>query len=209
VALVTDSPRILLTRKDLPVATVKEFVAYAKANESKLQYGSAGAGSGVHVCALLLDQVMGTHITHVPYRGDALAMQDLIGGRLDYLCDQASTAVPQIRAGMVKALAVLGPDRIPVLPDLPSMRESGYADFDCGAWAAFVLPKSTPDAIVRRLARAANETVDTPSVVQRLAQLGVTVTPQERRNPEYLAKYIPNEIARWAPPIKASGVTSD
>jgi tripartite-type tricarboxylate transporter receptor subunit TctC len=209
VAVVTDSARVLLTRKDFPASTLKEFMAYTKANQAKLQYGSAGAGSGTHVCALLLDQAMGTKVTHVPYRGAAPAMQDLIAGRLDYLCEQISTAVPQVQSGNVKALALLGPERVSVLPDLPAMRENGFPDFDCGAWGAFVLPKGTPDAIVRRLAQAANETVETPSVIERLAKVGVTIPPAERRTPEFLAKYIPNEIVRWAPPIKASGLVSD
>lgn len=209
VALVTDSARALVTRKDFPANTLAEFATYAKANQTKLQYGSAGVGSGAHVCALLLDQAIGTKITHVPYRGSALAMQDVIAGRLDYLCDEISTALPQIEARNVKALALLGPERSSALPDLPSMRENGFANFDCGAWAAFVFPKGTPDAIVRRLARAANETVETPSVRERLRVVGVTVPPAQRRTPEYLAKYIPSEIARWAPPIKASGVVGD
>jgi tripartite-type tricarboxylate transporter receptor subunit TctC len=209
VVLVTDSARILLTRKDFPASNLKEFIAYAKANQAKLQYGSAGAGSGIHVCSLLLDQAMGTKITHVPYRGAGPAMQDLIAGRLDYICEQISTAVPQVEAHNVKALVLLGPERVSVLPDLPAMRENGFPDFDCGAWAAFVFPKGTPDAIVNRLARAANDAVETPAVVEHLAKVGVTIVPKERRTPEFLAKYIPAEIARWAPPIKASGVASD
>jgi tripartite-type tricarboxylate transporter receptor subunit TctC len=209
VVLVTDSARILLTRKDFPASNLKEFIAYAKANQAKLQYGSAGAGSGIHVCSLLLDQAMGTKITHVPYRGAGPAMQDLIAGRLDYICEQISTAVPQVEAHNVKALVLLGPERVSVLPDLPAMRENGFPDFDCGAWAAFVFPKGTPDAIVDRLARAANDAVETPTVVEHLAKVGVTIVPKERRTREFLAKYIPAEIARWAPPIKASGVVSE
>jgi tripartite-type tricarboxylate transporter receptor subunit TctC len=209
VALLTDSARILLTRKDFPAKTFAEFVTHAKANQAKLQYGSAGVGSGSHVCALLLDQAMGVKITHIPYRGAGPAMQDLIGGRLDYMCEQISTAVPQVQGGKVKALALLGPERVAVLPDLPAMRENGFPELDCGAWSAFVVPKGTPDAIVRRFARAASETVDSAAVRERLAKVGVTIVPAERRSPEYLAKYIPAEIARWAAPIKASGVVSD
>jgi tripartite-type tricarboxylate transporter receptor subunit TctC len=209
VALLTDSARILLTRKDFPAKSFAEFVEYAKANQGKLQYGSAGVGSGSHVCALLLDQAMGIRITHVPYRGAGPAMQDLMGGRLDYMCEQISTAVPQVQSGNLKALALLGPDRVSVLPDLPAMRENGLPDLDCGAWTAFVFPKGVPDAIVRRLARAANDTVETAAVAERLARVGVTIVPADRRSPEFLARYVPSEIARWAPPIKASGVVSD
>jgi tripartite-type tricarboxylate transporter receptor subunit TctC len=209
VGLVTDSPRVLITRKDFPTNTLREFLTYVKANAAKLQYGSAGGGSGSHVCALLLDGVMGVKITHVPYRGAGPAMQDMIGGRLDYMCEQISTAFPQIQAGAVKGIAILGPDRVSVLPNLPSVKEAGLGNFDCGAWSALVMPLKTPDAIVRKLNKAAGETIDTPVVRERLAGVGVTVVAPERRSPEFLAKFIPAEIAKWAGPIKASGVSAD
>lgn len=209
VGLVADSPRVLITRKDLPVSTLPEFIAYAKANRDKMQYGSAGGGSGSHVCAILLDGVIGARITHVPYRGAGPAMQDMIGGRLDYMCEQISTAFPQIEAGAVKGITILGPDRVTVLPKLPTAKEAGLNDFDCGAWSALVLPLKTPDAIVRRLNKAAGEAVDSPAVRERYAGVGVTVVAPERRSPEYLAKYIPAEIEKWAGPIRASGVSGD
>jgi tripartite-type tricarboxylate transporter receptor subunit TctC len=209
VALVADSARVLITRKDLPANSLAEFMSYAKSNQAKMQYGSAGAGSGTHVCALLLDQAMGTRVTHVPYRGAGPAMQDLIGGRLDYVCEQISTAVPQIQAGNVKAIVILGPERVPVLPDVPAAREQGLADFDCGAWTALAFPKGTPDPIVRRLARAASEALDTPSVRDRLAAVGVNVVAPERRSPEYLAKFIGAEIKKWGDLIKMSGIRAD
>jgi tripartite-type tricarboxylate transporter receptor subunit TctC len=209
VALVTDSPRVLIIRKDLPARTLAEFVAYAKQNHEKMSYGSAGAGSGSHVCTVLVEMAMGVKITHVPYRGAGPAMQDLIAGRTDFMCEQISTAVPQIQAGTVKAVAILGPDRVSVLPDVATAREGGLGDIDCGAWGAFVFPKGVPDAIVRRLAKAASDTVDSPAVRDRLAQVGVTVITPERRSPEYLAKYIPAEIEKWGAVIKASGASSD
>jgi tripartite-type tricarboxylate transporter receptor subunit TctC len=174
-----------------------------------MQYGSAGAGSGAQVCALLLDQAMGTKVTHVPYRGTAPAMQDMIGGRIDYICEQISTALPQIQGKAVKAMATLGLERVPGLEDLPTADELGFKGLDCGSWGAFVLPKGTPEPIVRKLAQAANDTVETPAVRKRLNEVGVTVPAAERRTPEYLAKFIPSEIARWAEPIRASGATAD
>jgi len=209
VALLTDSPRVLITRKDLPPNTLPEFIAYVKANKDKLQYGSPGGGSGGHVCAILLDGLIGSRITHVPYRGAAPAMQDLIAGRLDYMCEQISTAVQQIDAGTVKGIAILGPERVPVVPKLSSAKEAGLGDFDCGAWSAVVLPLKTPDAIVRKLAKASADAIDTPAVRERLATLGVTVVAPERKSPDYLAKYIPAEIEKWAGPIKASGVSGE
>jgi len=209
VALLADAPRVLITRKDLPASTFAEFMAHAKINQAAMQYGTAGAGSGTHICALLLDQAMGTRVTHIPYRGAGPAMQDLIAGRLDYMCEQISTAAPQIRAGTVKAIVVLGPDRVPMLPGLAAAREWGLGDFDCGAWTALAFPKGTSDAIVRRLARAASEAMDTPSVRERLETIGVTAVAPERRSPEYLAKFIVSEIARWAVPIRASGFQAE
>jgi tripartite-type tricarboxylate transporter receptor subunit TctC len=209
VALVTDSARVLITRKDFPANTFEEFVAYTKAHQDDVKYGTAGVGSGAHICAILLDQALGTKITQVPYRGTAPAMQDLIGGRIDAIAEQISTALPQIQGKAVKAIATMGTDRAAGLEDLPTAAEVGYPSLDCGAWGALVFPKGTPDAIVRRLAKAANDAVDQPAIRKRLAEVGVTVPAPERRTPEYLAKFIPAEMARWAGPIRASGVTAE
>ena len=206
-ALVTDSARILITRKDFPANTLAEFVAYTKANQAKMQYSSAGGGSGGHVCAIMLDTLIGTRIAHVPYRGAGPAMQDMIAGRIDYSCEQISTAFPQIEAGTVKAIATLGPTRPPVLASVPTAQEQGLPGLDCNAWIALVFPKGTPGLVVRRLAKATSEALDSPAVRERLESVGVTVVPPERRSPEYLATFIPAEIAKWAEPIKASGVS--
>ncbi len=200
---------MLIARKDLPASTLPEFVAYAKANQAKMQYGSAGAGSGVHVCSILLDVAMGTKITHVPYRGAGPAMQDLIGGRIDYIAEQISTALPQIQGNSVKAIVTLGLDRAPGLEQLPTAQELGLSGLDCGSWSAFSFPKGTPDAIVRRLAKASNDAVETPAVRERFKSIGVTIPAPERRTPEYLTKFVPSEIERWAGPIKASGASAD
>jgi tripartite-type tricarboxylate transporter receptor subunit TctC len=209
VSLIADSARILITRKNFPANTLAEFIAYAKAHQATMQYGSAGAGSGLHICAVLLNMAMGTNITHVPYRGSAPAMQDLIGGRIDFMCDQISTAFPQIKGGAVKAIATLGKARATVLADLPTAQEQGLADLDCNSWTALVFPRGTPDAFVRRLADATSEALNSQAVRERFESVGVTVVVPERRGPDYLAKYIPSEIERWAGPIKASGVSVD
>jgi tripartite-type tricarboxylate transporter receptor subunit TctC len=209
VVLFSDSARVLITRKDLPASNMPEFVAYAKANQAKMQYGSAGGGSGTHVCAVLLDVAMGTQITHVPYRGAGPAMQDLIGGRIDYIAEQISTALPQIQGNTVKAIATLGLDRAPGLENLPTAEESGVKGLDCGSWGSLSFPKGTPEAIVRRLAKASNDAVEMPAVRERYKGIGVTIPAAERRTPEYLAKFVPSEIERWAGPIKASGASAD
>ena len=209
VALFSDSARVLITRPNFPVNTLGEFVAYAKTNQARMQYGSAGAGSGTHVCAVLLDAAMGTRITHVPYRGAAPAMQDLIGGRIDFVAEQISTALPQIQAHSVKAIATLGLDRAPGLESLPTAEELGLSGLDCGSWGSFSFPKGTPNPIVRRLAQDTNDAVDTPAVRERFKNLGVTIPAAERRTPEYLTRFVPAEIERWARPIKASGVSEE
>jgi len=209
VALFSDSARVLITRKDLPVNTLPEFVAYAKANQAKMQYGSAGAGSGTHVCAVLLNVAMGTNITHVPYRGASLAMQDMMGGRIDFIAEQISTALPQIQGGTVKGIATLGLDRAPGLENLPTAQEFGLSGLDCGSWGSFSFPKGTPNVIVRRLAKASNDAVETPAVRERFKSIGVVIPAPERRTPEYLAKFVTSEIERWAAPIKASGAGAE
>jgi tripartite-type tricarboxylate transporter receptor subunit TctC len=208
-ALFSDSARVLIARKDFPPNDFKEFIAYAKAHQSTLQYGSSGAGGGAHTCAVLLDGAMGVKITHVPYRGAGPAMQDLIGGRIDYMAEQISTATPQIKAGAVKAYVTFGPNRGPGLENIPDTEELGFKGLDCSAWSSFSFPKDTPKAIVDRLAKASSDAIDTPAVIERYKNIGVVVTAKDRRSPEYLTQFVKSEIERWQGPIKASGVILD
>jgi tripartite-type tricarboxylate transporter receptor subunit TctC len=203
-----DSARVLIARKDFPAGSLKEFVAYAKANTAALQYGSSGTGAGAHVCALLLDQAMGLKITHVPYRGSGPAMQDLLGGRIDYICEQISTAVQQIRGGTVKPIATMGLSRSDVLPDLPTAAEQGV-EINCASLSAFEFPKGTPEAIVNRLAEATNKAVALGYVRERFATLGVAVEPPERRTRAYYLKSLPPEVARQAEVMKAGGLSAE
>src|SRR5512145_43073 len=147
IGLTTDSPRILVTRKDLPVSNLKEFITYTKANQAKMQYGSAGVGSGTHLPCTLLNAVMGVNVVHVPYRGAGPAMQDLIGGRLDYMCDTIQTGAAQARGGTVKGIAIMGPTRVPII-DLPTTAEAGLDGVDATVWNGFFYPKGTPREIV-------------------------------------------------------------
>ena len=209
VGLFAEGPPILITRNDLPVSNLKEFIGYAKQNQGKMLFGSGGAGSGAHITCVLLNSVIGANVMHVPYRGGGPAMQDPQGGRVDYMCDNTTTALPQIEGKAVKAIATLALERTPALPDLPTAHEQGLANFDCSQAMAFLLPKGTPEAIVRRLNKAMRDALDTPAVRERLSGLGMSVVPLERRTPEFLAKFIPSEIAKWAGPIKASGVSMD
>ena len=205
VAVVVENSKLLVTRKDFPAKTLAEFITYAKANQAKLQYGSAGAGSATHATCVMMNIAMGINVTHVPYRGTGPAMQDIMGGRIDYICDVISTSLPLVRAHSVKALALLSPKRSPVMPELPTADEQGLKDFDGDGWNAFFFPDGTPDPIVRRLAKATSDILDDKAVHERLEGLGLNVPARERRTPEYLAKLVRSELDKWKAPIKASG----
>jgi tripartite-type tricarboxylate transporter receptor subunit TctC len=209
VGLVSDSPRILLARKDLPVSNLKEFIAYAKANQAKMQFGSAGVGSGTHLPCVLLNLALGIDVTHVPYRGAGPVMQDLIGGRIDYFCDTIQTGAQQAKQGTVKGIAVMAAKRVPIIADLATTGEQGLPGVEASVWNAFFFPKGTPDAIVRKLNKAMSDTLDNPAMRKRLEELGLEIMPPEHRSPEYLAKLLPAEIERWAKPIRQAGISVD
>jgi tripartite-type tricarboxylate transporter receptor subunit TctC len=207
VILVAEVPIVLITRKDLPAKNFQEFVAYAKANQAQLQFGSAGAGSATHLGCVLLNYRIGVNVTHVPYRGTGPAMQDLEGGRIDYLCEIITTAKPQIDGATVKAIAILDTKRSPALPDLPTAAEQGTENLIAYTWNAIFLPKGAPQPIVKTLHDATFAAMHTPEVRDRLANLGAQIVPDSETSPEYLAGFVKSEIDKWTAPIKASGVT--
>ncbi len=209
VALIAETPQVLVVRKDLPAGDLREFIAYARANQARMQYGSAGTGSPTHLACSLVNAAIGIDVTHIPYRGAAPTMQDLIAGRIDYQCPNTTVALPQIEAGTIKAIAILTRERSPILPDLASAQEQGLTDFEASIWYALFLPKGTPGPIVARLHDAAVATMETPSVRARLADIGATVVAPARRSPEYLRKFVASEIAKWAVPIKAANITGE
>jgi tripartite-type tricarboxylate transporter receptor subunit TctC len=209
VALVSESPRILNVRNDLPANGLKEFVAWLKANEGKAQFGSAGVGSATHLPCVLFNLAIGVSVTHVPYRGGGPAVQDLIGGRIDYMCDAIQTGAPLAKQGVVKPVAVLAAHRVAAIPDVPTSGEQGVTGVEASVWNAFFLPKGAPDVIVRKLNAAINRSLESPALRQSLEELGLEIVPPERRTPEYLAKFLPEEIERWAKPIRAAGISAD
>jgi tripartite-type tricarboxylate transporter receptor subunit TctC len=209
VGLVSESPRILDVRKDLPVSSLQEFVAYAKANHAKMQFGSAGVGAGTHLPCVLLNIAMGVEITHIPYRGEGPALQDLVAGRIDYMCNTIQTGVAQAKSGKVKAIAVMAPRRSAVIPELATSGEQGLAGVEASVWNGLFFPKGTPNAIVQKMAKAVNDMLDDPAIRKRLEDLGLEIVPPERRGPEYLAKFVPEEIERWAKVVKAARITPE
>jgi tripartite-type tricarboxylate transporter receptor subunit TctC len=209
VTLWSEQPMVLEARKDLAAENVPQFVALLKANGAKMQFGSAGAGSTTHLACALLNATIGVNVTHVPYRGSAPAANDLIGGQIDYLCGNLGAAAPLISGKQVKALAVLSKARSELMPDLASAHEQGLTGFDVTTWTAFLLPKGAPRPIVDKLNEVTHATMETLAIKARMHEIGVTGVAPERRSPEYLAKFIEEEIARWEGPIKSGGLQVD
>jgi tripartite-type tricarboxylate transporter receptor subunit TctC len=207
VGLLVDLPMLMVSRTTLPPNDLKEFIAYAKTNQAKMQYGSAGTGAPTHLACALLNVAMGVDITHVPYRGSALALQDMIGGRIDYHCLNASAAIQHIEAKNAKAITMTTKERSAAFPAIPTAHEQGLKDFVAENWLAFFFPKGTPAAIVQRLNEAAIAAMMTPAVMDQLKKNGAEIVAPERRTPEYLQKFVASEIEKWAGPIKAAGLS--
>lgn len=209
VTLFSEQPMVLEVRKDLPANSFAEFMTLLKQNGSKMQYGSAGAGSTTHLACSLLNARIGADVTHVPYRGSAPATNDLIGGQIDYVCGNLGAAIALIQGKQVKALALLSKDRSPLMPDLATAHEQGLPDYDVTTWTAIFVPKNTPKAIIDKLNEVTHAAMDTPAIKGRMTDIGVAGIAPERRSPEYLAKFVADEVARWEGPIKSGGLQVD
>jgi tripartite-type tricarboxylate transporter receptor subunit TctC len=207
VALLVDQSMLLAVRKDLAASNLKEFIAYARANGSKMQYGSAGIGSPTHLACALLNAAIGIEgSTHVPYRGGGPAMQDLMAGRIDYFCFNTASIKPQIDAGTVKALAILSAARVSSLPTVPTAQEQGLTDFEVANWMAFFLPKNTPPAIAARLNEATMVALALPSLQEKLRVLGAEPVAADRLPLDRLPAFLASEIAKWRTIIKQAGI---
>ncbi len=167
VGLATESPRILIARKDLPAVNLQDFIAYVKANQSQMQFGSAGVGSGTHLPCVLLNMAMGVNVTHVPYRGEAPVQQDLIGGRIDYMCSTIQTGAVLAKQGTAKGVAVMSAHRVKIIPDLATTGEQGLPGVEASVWNAFFLPPGAPPPIVAKLNKAMSDTLDDPAIRAR------------------------------------------
>jgi tripartite-type tricarboxylate transporter receptor subunit TctC len=206
VGLIMDQSLILVTRKDLPPNNLQEFIAFVRQNQAKMQFGSGGVGGSNHLACVLLNAALGVNVTHVPYRSAGPAMQDMLAGLIDYQCPSAPTVIPQYAGNTIKTLAILSKKRSASLPGLPSADEQGLSGFDVPSWYALFLPKGTPNPIVRKLNAAAVAAMNTPVMKERLKAIGSDLAGPERQSPEYLAKFVADEIKKWAGPIRASGV---
>jgi tripartite-type tricarboxylate transporter receptor subunit TctC len=209
VALVVEQPVVLIARKDFPANDLSEFIAYARTNQAKMQYGSGGVGSMPHLACELLNMAIGINTTHVPYRGGGSMVPDLIAGRIDYSCSLTALAIPQIESKTVKAIAIFSKSRLPILPNLASAHEQGLSNFEINPWYAFFLPKGTPMPIVQKLREAIIATTATPAVQEKLKELGYVLVAPERRSTEYLGKFVESEVEKWAAVIKAANITPE
>jgi tripartite-type tricarboxylate transporter receptor subunit TctC len=209
VVMIADQPFVLITRKDLPVENLQQFTAYAKANQGNLKYGSPGNGSAGHLACALLNNAIGVEVTHVPYRGAAQAMTDLISGVIDYQCAVVAVVLSQQEGKTIKAISLLAPQRSPFLPDLVSSAEQGLPNFDASTWNALFLPKATPPAIVQKLNAAAVSAMQTPSVRDRLRSIGAEPPTGERTTVDYMMKLVESDVKKWAEPIRAAKISVD
>jgi tripartite-type tricarboxylate transporter receptor subunit TctC len=209
VGLINEVAMTLLVKTALPVKDVKELMPYLKQNAAKVSLANAGIGSASHLCGLLFMSAIATDLTTVPYKGTAPALADLLGGQVDMLCDQTTNTVPQIKAGKVRALAVTSPTRLSILPELPTLAESGLKDFDVSVWHGLYAPKGTPKAVVDRLVAGLRQALKDPAIVKRFAELGTEPVAEAKASPDALRAHLAAEITKWAPLIKQAGIYAD
>jgi tripartite-type tricarboxylate transporter receptor subunit TctC len=209
VGLVTEVPMTILSRKNLETNDLKGLIEYAKANKDKVTVANAGIGAASHLCGMLFMSAIQTPLVTVPYKGTGPAMTDLLGGQVDIMCDQTTNTTKQIQAGTIKAYAVTTPNRLDVLPDLPTTTEAGIEGMEVGIWHGLYAPKGTPAEIVDRLSKSLQLALANENVVARFAELGTSPSAQEDATPAALKAKVESEIARWKPIIDAAGQYAD
>ena len=203
---VADVPMTLVANKALPPNNLKEFIQYAKANKDKLTYAHAGAGSSSHLCGLLFMNAIRTEFTTVPYKGNAPAMNDLLGGQVDFMCDQTTNTTPQIQSGTVKVYGVTSKARVPSLPQLPTLDEQGMNGFDVVMWYGMWAPRGTPKAALDKIGGALRTAVQDSTFNARMADLGAVPAELTRASPEPLRALLKSEVATWGEIIKKAGI---
>ena len=206
ISVVASMPNVLAVRADLPATSVRQLIEAAKANPGKFTYASQGNGTTSHLTAQMFQQRAGVQMVHVPYKGTAPALTDLIGGRVDLFFDNISSSLSQYRAGRIKVLAVASPSRVPALPDVPTLAESGLPGFHSGTWMAFAAPPHTPAPIASAISQAIAEAVREPEVRRRFGELGAEPVGS---TPEEMARFVAEEAARWRKVIESAHVTVD
>ena len=208
VSLLPSNPQLIVTKNALPASNLLQLIAWLKANPDKASQGTAGAGSAAHVSGAYFQKTTGTRFQFVPYRGAGPAMQDLVAGQIDLMFDQASNALPHIRAGKIKAHAVTASARLAAAPEIPTVDEAGLPGFHVSIWRGFWAPQGTPKAVIDKLNAAVVETLADAQVRRRLDELGQTIPPREQQTPQALGAHHRAEIERWWPVIKAAKITA-
>jgi tripartite-type tricarboxylate transporter receptor subunit TctC len=209
IGLVTPVPMTIIAKQAMGAKDVKEFISYIKANKDNITYGNAGVGAASHLCGMLFMSAIGTQFTTVSYKGTGPAMNDLLGGVFDFMCDQTTNTTPQIKGGKVKAYAVTSKARVPSLPDVPTLDESGLNNFEVAVWHGLYAPKGTPKPIVDKVSEALRVALKDHTVKVRFADLGTQPEPDSRATPEAHRAYLKAEVEKWAPIIKAAGKYAD
>jgi len=209
IGLVNDVPMTIIARHDFPAKDFKEFLAYLKANKAKVNAANAGIGAASHLCGMLFMSAIQTDLTMVQYKGTAPAMNDLLGGTVDFMCDQTTSTTNQIKSGKVKVFGVTSKTRVKSLPDVPTLDEQGLKGFEIGVWHALYAPKGTPKETIDKLSHSLQEALKDPVVNQRFADLGATAYPPDKATPAALEAQLKSEIAKWGPIIKKAGVYAD
>ena len=206
---ITDVPMTIVARADFPPNTIAELLEYVRANKENVTYAHAGVGSASHLCGMLFMDAIDVPMTTVPYKGTGPAMTDLLGGQVDMMCDQTTNTVTQIKSGKIKGYAVTTKERLPVLPDLPTLDESGFAGFEMTVWHGLYAPAGTPQAILDKLSSALQVALQDPKVIERFAQLGTVPVPLDEATPAALDAHLKAEVAKWKPIIQAAGTYAD
>jgi tripartite-type tricarboxylate transporter receptor subunit TctC len=209
VVMLPSNPMVVVSRPTLPAKNLKELIAWLKANQGKATAGTAGAGSGAHIAGVYLSNLTGLRLQFVPYRGTAPALNDLVGGQIDIIVDQASNSMQQIRSGRIRAYAITDTKRLKAAPDIPTAEEAGLAGFHMTLWNGLWVPKGTPKDVIARLNKAAVETMADPAVQKRLNDLGLEVPARDQLTPQALAAWHKAEVNKWWPIIKKAGIKSD
>ena len=209
IGLIAEVPMVVVGRKDLPPKDIGELIGFIKANKDKVTYGNGGVGSASHFCGLLFMSAVQAEMTTVSYRGSGPAMLDVLGGRVDLLCDQTTTTTSHMRSGTIKGYAVTMKARVPAAPELPTLSEAGLRDFDLSVWYGLVVPKGTPKPIADQLSAALRAAISDATVVKRLAEFGAQPVSPDRATPDAFAAFLRADVAKWAPVIKAAGVFAD
>ena len=209
IGLINDVPMTIIARQNFPAKDFKEFLAYIKANKAKVSYANAGIGAASHLCGMLFMSAIQTDVLTVPYKGTAPAMNDLLGGTVDFMCDQTTNTTNQIKAGKVKVYAVTSAKRVPSLPEVPTLQELGLKGFEVGIWHALYAPKGTPKEAIDKLVAALQVAVKDADVNKRFSDLGATAYPADKATPAALQAHVKAEIDKWGPIIKKAGVYAD